>query len=311
MSVATSIEWTDATWNPVRGCSRVSPGCERCYAERVAARFTDGAFHGFARMTKGGPRWTGKVALYPEKLEEPLHWKQPRRVFVNSMSDLFHESLPDEAIDQVFAVMLSAPRHTFQVLTKRPERMRRYMDASYVPGGVLVAGGQRVLDSSEADPQTWPPRNVWLGVSAEDQRRADERIPLLLQTPAAVRFVSYEPALWWVDFSNWLPGRHRISPREIGPCVDHHCLDWVIVGGESGPESRPADVAWIRGAVQQCRASGVPVFVKQLGAKVSHTVAAGIGQMPVPTRLRLQNRKGGNPAEWPEDLRVREFPRAG
>ena len=195
----TSIEWTDCTWNPVRGCSRVSEGCRNCYAERTAARFSGGdigddsedrlhgAFEGFAIMKSDGPHWTGKVELIESKLEEPLHWKKPRRVFVNSMSDLFHESLPDDAILEVFRVMQDCPQHIFQVLTKRPENMRRFM---------AEWEGESIWEG--------PVQNVWLGVSVEDQKTADERIPLLLQTPAAVRFVSYEPALGPVCLLNYL-----------------------------------------------------------------------------------------------------------
>ncbi len=203
----TSIEWTDTTWSPTRGCSRVSEGCVNCYAERMAARFSGPGrpFHGFAKDGK----WTGKVELIPSKLDDPLRWRKPRRVFVNSMSDLFHEALPFDAISEVYARMACSPQHTFQVLTKRPRRRLEYSR-----GGMLEAfmGG---------DHETiWPLPNVWEGVSVEDQATADERIPLLLETPAAVRFVSYEPALGPVDFSRWMwpvhshwPARYK-SPEE-------------------------------------------------------------------------------------------------
>ena len=230
----TSIEWTDKVWNPVRGCSRVSEGCRNCYAERFAARFSDpeqvtvcvepgttivpaGHWHGYAERTPSGPRWTGKVSLVPEKLAEPLSWRKPARVFVNSTSDLFHEALSDVSIAAVFGAMAAAPHHTFQVLTKRPKRMREWFD--WIGGGqemALIADhlDEALIDAgipawspkrgkSGAGP--WPLPNVWPGVSVENQKTADERIPLLLQTPAAVRFVSYEPALGPVDFSPWLP----------------------------------------------------------------------------------------------------------
>ena len=302
------IEWTDETWNPVRGCSRVSEGCRNCYAERMAARFcrpahegrqpfrgcslgSDGIFrrkadpfHGFAGFRYhetatgrvGFPHWTGRVELIPEKLDEPLRWRKPRMVFVNSMSDLFHEALDDDDIDRVFAVMKAASRHTFQVLTKRADRMCRY--------GHLT----EVLP------------NVWLGVSVEDQKTADERIPLLLQTPAALRFVSYEPALGPVKFGQWLCGERQARGFSGGPRVDQ-----VIVGGESGPGARPCNVQWIRDVIRQCRDAGVPAFVKQLGAR-GHNLDA---RRPRDQKgLRLKHPKGGDPAEWPEDLRVREFP---
>lgn len=300
-----AIEWTDETWNPVRGCSRVSEGCTRCYAERMAARNlpemrspTTG--EPFARMTPAGPRWTGKVELIPSKLDEPLHWRKPRRVFVNSMSDLFHEALDFKDICHVMDVIEVAKRHTFQVLTKRAARMSEFFD--YTTGALGLS----------------PPPNLWLGVSVEDQATADERIPLLLQTPAAVRWVSYEPALGPVDFS------HVPIPTSKGD--DYRAaagLDWIVVGGESGPGARPFDIAWARSIVEQCKSAGVPVFVKQLGAVpvLDETKWRSLRPAPVLSSanrrrapagtvpLLLGNRKGGDMAEWPADLRVREFPR--
>jgi protein gp37 len=317
MSGKTSIEWTDKTWNPTRGCSRVSEGCRNCYAERVAARFskniddipgpqigqTSGPFHGFAEMTKSGPRWTGRVELVPAMLEAPLRWRKPARIFVNSMSDLFHESLSWGDIALVLDVIVAAKQHTFQVLTKRPERMRHFF------GEIGAAEGLT------------PPSNLWLGVSCEDQKTADERIPLLLETPAAVRFVSYEPALGPVDFKRWVTGttnyhvcadvagmlRNRsfrgladndgrpMAPAAAkaelerllangvklipsGGCNDFNpekgCrghrnprLDQLIIGGESGPGARPFDVAWMRSVVAQCREAGVAAFCKQWGSR--------------------------------------------
>jgi len=288
----TNIEWTDETWNPVRGCSRVSAGCENCYAERTAIRMAGpgGHYEGLARKVNGHPVWTGEVRCLPELLDRPLRWRKPRRVFVNSMSDLFHEKVPDEFIDRVFDVMERCPQHIFQVLTKRPVRMWKYLSEA-VP----------------VRPEAWPLPNVWLGVSVEDQATADERIPVLLDTPAAVRWVSAEPLLVPVDMARWLrhgapvyPSKHAYRRRER--------LDWVVTGGESGPGARPCDVAWIRSIVEQCRAAAIPVFVKQLGARVSgrvnHPDNEGYGVHDV----RLDDRKGGDPAEWPEDLRVREWP---
>ena len=321
MSVTTGIEWTDATWNPVRGCSRVSSGCQNCYAERVAARFagpqrkdgevtdTPGPFAGFA--THSPPRWTGLVALVEEHLLDPLRWRKPRRIFVNSMSDLFHESLPDEAIDRVFAVMALAPRHTFQILTKRAMRMWMYGTSHY--GGAAsratsIAGEVSRLCEERGLPfqaVKWPLPNVWLGVSCEDQARADERIPLLLQTPAAVRFVSAEPLLGPIELPPSSPCEyHR---HDLDRCAR---LDWVIVGGESGPGARPCDIAWVRSIVAQCNADGVAGFVKQLGAQSTGSVPVGVHGARMDGCVRWQeDRKGGDPAEWPEDLRVREFPR--
>jgi protein gp37 len=330
MGQKSSIEWTDATWNPVRGCSRVSEGCRNCYAERVAARFSGsrewGAkggplhrggdpFFGFATVTPSGPRWTGKVELVEEHLADPLRWKKPKRIFVNSMSDLFHENLPDEAIDRVFAVMASCPQHTFQVLTKRAANMRRVMTEMY---------GRYASRWT-----SWPLPNVWLGVSVEDQATADARIPLLLQTPAAVRFVSYEPALGHVDFMPWLTAicsqcGQAYSERACGPTHavvwnmrgrTGNRLDWIIAGGESGPGARPFDIHWARDVIAQCKEAGVACFVKQLGAAPSESSAAcyfeGVqleGLRAQLLHVTLKDRKGGDWDVWPPDLRVREFP---
>ena len=352
-----SIEWTDASWNPVRGCSRVSDGCRNCYAERQAARFIGSVklkdfdeadldevvvrnlpFRGFAQRTKAGPRWTGRVELIPSKLDEPLRWRKPQRIFVNSMSDLFHENLSDEAIAAVFGVMSAAPWHTFQVLTKRPERMRMWFEwvtrelrsdpAMLLDDAISALGlslGAMAAFYQRSRGALWPLPNVWLGVSVEDQATADERIPLLLQTPAAKRFVSYEPALGPVDFVPYLfvPVPYG-APSDLMPrnrSTFDPALDWIIVGGESGPGARPFDVAWARSTVQQCRAAGVACFVKQMGAHPR--VIAGVEDISYlhgvhykedsirlgePATLDLRDRKGGDWNEWPEDLRVREFP---
>ena len=265
MSDKTGIEWTDATWNPVRGCSRVSEGCRNCYAETVAARFSGPGlpYEGLARRTAAGePRWTGKVRVVETALEQPLRWTRPRRIFVNSMSDLFHERLPDADIDRVFAVMLLAPRHTFQILTKRAERMRAYLTAPALYGRILDAVNlirQRRPDLSGfgvSDPTRFPARWIWLGVSVEDQVAADERIPLLLDTPAAGRFLSCEPLLGPIDFRK-VRGFNRVG------------LDlsrwWVIVGGESGPNARTMHVQWARQIRDLCEIAGVPFFFKQWG----------------------------------------------
>jgi len=303
----TSIEWTDRTWNPTRGCSRVSEGCRNCYAERTATRFSNpgGPFEDFIRADK--PQWTGKVELIEKHLEDPLHWRKPQRVFVNSMSDLFHEALPYEAKARVLSVIREATWHTHQVLTKRPFNMLRTMTRFY----------REWIDNIGPNPLP----HLWLGVSVEDQATADERIPLLLKTPAAVRFVSYEPALGPVDFSRYLPGRvneHWTGHADESPRSEWG-LDWIIVGGESGPEARPFDIAWARNTVAQCKAAGVACFVKQLGPRPfvccmrdqmdwvklyeygRHTGRYG-------PRFGLKDRKGGNWDEWPKDLRVREFP---
>lgn len=302
MADKSSIEWTDATWNPIRGCSRISPGCTNCYAERMAARKLPGmnsptTGEPFAVMTPSGPRWTGKVELIEAKLLEPLKWKKPRRVFVNSISDTFHKDVPDEWIDRIWAVMALCPQHAFMVLTKRADRMREW-----APGSWAARHTSRTMGGH------WPLRNVWLGVSVEDQQRADERIPHLLATPAAVRFLSVEPLLGPVDLTclqhesefevNALTGDHGVF-RPLAGRSDRK-LDWVIVGGESGPGARPCSINAVRSIVRQCRDAGVACFVKQLGAQCLDRAGD--------ERLRFVDPKGGDPDEWPLDLRVREMP---
>ena len=266
----TGIEWTDATWSPVTGCTKVSPGCAHCYAEDVAKRF-----------------WKGRpfedVRFHEDRLFKPLHWRKPRRVFVNSMSDLFHEHLPGQQIDAIFDVMFRTPQHTYQVLTKRADRMRLHMNVYW--------------------PKPLP--NVWLGVSVENQRMADERIPILIDTPAAVRFLSVEPLLSKVDLAAYLKGHGDFQSSPI---------QWVIVGGESGPKARPCNIKWIEHVVAQCEYYVIPCFVKQLGAK-----PVGAGDTNDPwlavesddgTRpIVLQDSKGGNWSEWPDSFRVRQFPK--
>lgn len=210
MGAKSKIEWTDATWSPVTGCTRVSPGCERCYAERMAKRF--------------GLSW--EVTLHPGRLADPFKWKKRRRIFVCSQGDLFHEDVPLDFVGKVLSVMAANPRHTFLLLTKRPKRM-----AFWSPGF-----GE----------------NVWLGVSIEDQRTADDRIPILLQILAAFRFVSCEPLL------------ERVSLRRYLWDWEHR-LDWVIAGGESGYGAKPCEPNWFRLLRSQCGVYGVPFFLKQLG----------------------------------------------
>lgn len=316
MAETTSIEWTDSSWNPLRGvagkwhCSKVSPGCHNCYAERINVRF-------------GGPaykRGADTFRLDSKALAEPLRWKTGRRVFVCSMTDLFHEDVPEEFIDRVFGVMHAANWHTYQVLTKRPDRMLAYLSAPGVSRRVMQAGRNaakgRGLDVlNDAGVICWPMRQVWCGVSVEDQQRADEHIPLLLQTPAAVRFLSCEPLLGPVDLSAFFGGEYATI---MGSEPNYNFgVNWVIIGGESGPGARPMDVAWARSLVAQCKAAAVPVFVKQLGSQpyIDHspepaaTIARKHSVGPLVAEfIALSDRKGGDPAEWPENLRVREFP---
>ncbi|TIT42345.1 MAG: phage Gp37/Gp68 family protein [Mesorhizobium sp.] len=343
MADKSAIEWTDATWNPIVGCSILSPGCTHCYAMGMAARIEamtaalrkegrGGAPHyaGTTKKVNGNAVWTGKLALAPEAiLMEPLTWKRPRRIFVNSMGDLFHEDVPDEWIDRVFAIMALAPQHTFQVLTKRAKRMREYMLERWQPapahrlawpGGDAIdipaetTGEDRedqvraacepfleklgLVDTDNDDlwtedgnakgmTWTWPLKNVWLGVSAERQQEAEERIPQLLHTPAAVRFVSAEPLLGAIDFASLCTGHYFIdanigrkyhdAPEGFGatePCAK---LDWIIVGGESGHNARAMHPAWARSIRDQCAVAGVPFFFKQWGEWAPSTPKAAYG----------------------------------
>lgn len=348
-----NIEWTDSTWNPARGCSRVSAGCDNCYAIGQAHRFSEpGApYDGLTTLRRGKPDWVGMARLVPAMLDRPLRWKKPRRIFVNSMSDLFHESLSNEDIAAVFGVMAAAPQHTFQVLTKRPKRMREWFEwVTPNEDGTICDAADEALMKAGFDTvhrwrllrhlprELWPLPNVHLGVSVEDQRTADERIPILLDTPAALRFVSAEPLLGPLDLSRYMwpvceswpsqftsPDEARkagatVNRRRLGLVLaDCVFLQWVIVGGESGPGARPCNVDWIRTVVRDCKSAGVPVFVKQLGSasldpgnaeptgRFRTNESTGKRELEVTVR-RLRSKKGDDPEEWPEDLRVREFP---
>jgi protein gp37 len=277
VSEQSAIEWTDATWNPTTGCTKISPGCAHCYI----ASTTPFRMHGRTFVDGHIP-----LQFHTGRIGQPLLWKKPRRIFVNSLSDLFHDDVPDEVLHQVYYTMEAAHWHTFQVLTKRPARMRAYLAWRYGPDADTPRG--RI-----------PSRHIWHGVSVENQHFADERIPLLLQTPSAVRFISAEPLLGPVDLT------------DVGDCINalddtdapHGTpfLDWVIVGGESGPKARPFDLAWARSILSQCDIFNVPCFVKQLGARPIFPDGGG-WEWP------QHDRKGGDMAEWPADLRVREFP---
>lgn len=274
MGAKTGIEWTDATWNPILGCSRVSEGCRNCYAERIAGRFPNSSVYGgLTQIVNDRAVWTGQIKE-TKKLLEPLSWRSPKRVFVNSMSDLFHENVTDDMRDEIFAVMAVCPHHTFQVLTKRPERMKAYIDyltcydvlRSARIGDIASELGNSPCASVMVD--EWPLKNVWLGVSVENQKAADERVPLLLQTPAVLRFISAEPLLGDIDLDDrrdWLTvgfdaARGGYPHRKQSPG-----LDWVICGGESGPGARPMHPDWARSLRDQCQAAGVPFFFKQWG----------------------------------------------
>ena len=222
MGRSSSIEWTDATWNPVTGCTKVSPGCDHCYAMRFAERF---------RGVAGHPYEQGfDLKLHEARLGQPGRWRKPRRVFVNSMSDLFHGKIPKEYVDRVFGAMEGAAHHTYQLLTKRSGRMHRYLSGRYADAN--------------------PPGHLWMGVSVEDSKRL-ARVRHLLASPAAVRFLSLEPLL-----------------EDLGE-LDLDGIDWVIAGGESGPGARPIEADWLRNIRDQCNVAKVPFFFKQWGGKTA------------------------------------------
>lgn len=280
----TSIEWADTVWNPTTGCDRVSPGCDNCYALTLAKRLKG---MGSAKYQRDGdPRTSGPgfgVSIHADALDLPLRWRKPRRIFVNSMSDLFHDDIPDSFIVKVFDVMGNADWHTFQLLTKRHARMRSFV-TKYVAGGF----------GDPERPGCGPLRNVQLGVSVEDQKWADIRIPALLETPAAVRWLSMEPLLGPVNLAHIQGLTYPSTSRGRGVGGQMFTagpgIDWVVVGGESGPGARLMELRWAQSLVDQCYAAYVPVFVKQLGSrwgKNHHDIDA-----------------------FPDALRIREYPQA-
>lgn len=317
------IEWTEKTWNPVNGCSRVSPGCDNCYAMRFEHRFS-----GPGQRSEGltvlrpksakrpGVDWSGVVRLNQARLDVPMRRKKPTTWFVNSTSDLFHDALTNEEIAAVFGVMAACPQHTFQVLTKRAERMREWFewitrfaaehDSTEV--GLCATYASQQLGRSYttfmphlvAEWPTWPLPNVWNGVSAENQELADERFLHLLATPAAVRFVSAEPLLGPIDFTRVKYSRHygtglvnSLTGEKRGhvpnsPLGTTGSLDWVILGSESGYRSRPMQTEWARSIVDQCVDAGVAVFTKQIATE--------------------HDRKGGKREHWPAGNWPMEFP---
>lgn len=266
----TSIEWADSTWNPITGCTKVSPGCTNCFAERMAKRQVA---MGFARHERGSDndatwiaysnaidpdtgKWSGEITCRPEKLDEPLHWRKPRRIFVSSMSDLFHEDVSFEFISKVFATMIAADWHTFLILTKRPKRMLSFMSWFQTKTSLILRSF----------------RHIWLGVTAENQEWWDRRRDAFFACPATLHFVSYEPALGPLTFSN----------------DDLERLMLVIVGGETGPDARPMQLQWARDIEDQCRSAGVAFFFKQaiIRGKRIHTLD-GIEYKEFPNVQRL------------------------
>jgi protein gp37 len=322
-----AIQWTDATWNPTTGCTRASPGCDNCYAVTMTRRLAAMGQEKYAGLVNEGKRhFNGIVRTDEYALPVPLGWRKPRRVFVDSMSDLFHPAVPFEFIDRVLAVAALTPRHTYQLLTKRAERAAEYFgqltperlidvaaedygDDGWTFAGNWIDGWSMPKEvPNDGNPlngtvKRWPLPNVWMGTTVEDQERADERIPHLLRVPAAVRFLSCEPLLGPVDL--------RLVASTFGERHRAYDLDWVIGGGESGQLARLSNLRWLRSLVQQCRAAGVAVYIKQRGRRpyIASCATPDCTHPDCHTEwLRLRDHKGGDMTEWPADLQVREMP---
>lgn len=331
MSDKSKISWTDETLNVVIGCEKVSAGCANCYAIPTTHRGMAEQHKGVTKAIRSGLDWNGEINLVPHRLFIPCRQQRPRRIFVNSLSDLWHKNVSPSFLAALYGVALSTPRHTYQILTKRPERMRewyRWMDSFHVdthsdgfPGAVAHAFSEALAIDLQLEAEgkgkaefhsewcggdqetfTWPPPNVHLGITVEDQEAAEERIPILLDTPASVRWLSVEPILERVDLRPWLTE-----------------LDWIVVGGESGTGARACDVDWIRDIVDQCQDIGTPVFVKQMGVLPYDSNAELVkGSAAFNTRLGhladgeacwpLLDNKGGELEDMPIEIRVREFP---
>lgn len=311
----TTIEWTDSTWNPITGCSMHSPGCTHCYA-LVEHAMRHKAFLNGRKMPPQYSQPFEVVQCHPDRLDYPLRWRTPRMCFVNSGADLFHKDVPEEFLDRIFAVIALAQEHTFQALTKREDRMLDYlsrMQDRAVPISLAITRTPW-WDGPHASPcavgtiedriAAGPLPNLWPGVSVESKKYL-RRLDALRQVPAAVRMVSFEPLL-----------------EDLGDFIDLKGIGWAVIGGESGKDARSTHVVWIRSLVEQCDAAGVPPFVKQVGARPVDW-ADSVGRWPKSrvcgsprffsgreaVRLRLEDSKGGDPREWPEDLRRREFPK--
>lgn len=321
MAENSKIEWTDATWNPITGCSVVSPGCTNCYAMRLAGTRMKNHWSrkGLTSDSKAGPVWNGEVRFNDPWLTQPLAWGRPRMIFVCAHADLFHESVPDEWIDRVFAMMALAPQHTYQILTKRSERMHKWAVDRFTNGcrGAIEHRARQIARDANihipagktmASPEPFP--HIWMGVSAEDQARADDRVPTLLDTPAAVRWVSAEPMLGPLDLTNlrrynangkpWIDALRGLvtrgdylarSPTECSFNTRTQCappemppIDWVVAGGESGPAARAVHPGWLRSLRDQCKAAGVAFNFKQWGEfapddpAATHTAVRRVGK---------------------------------
>ncbi len=310
----TGISWTDETWNPIVGCSKISPGCQNCYAAESAKSVRLQQFPQYQAVKE----WNGVIAFVESALPKPLRWKKPKKIFVCSMSDLFHENVTDEMRDRVFAVMRLCPQHTFQVSTKRPENAIKYLTEktririanllnSYSPLNpyTLLGHKEQYRFATSRHLVTFPLPNVWVGVTVENQEMANQRIPTLLEIPAAKRWLSMEPLLGKVDLENIIFPDGDIA----GVLSESNChlwydnlINWVVIGGESGKNARPCNVNLIQAIADQCKQSGVAVWVKQLGKN-----SIGDTGYRVHPKGDLVGSKFEN---LPKSLQIREFPNA-
>ena len=319
-------KWWDQSWNPLIGCSHASPGCENCYAERLAGTRLKHLPNYVDATTDG--KWNGNVLCLNDKLHQPMHWRKPKRIFVNDMGDTFHAEVPFAFIAAMYGVMAACPQHTFILLTKRPDRMLEFYDwiAKLGRSRAVMRRAEHPADPRwvhyacveishnlmsaqdlrpSCDPRVgWPLPNVWTGTTVEDQKRADSRIRILMQVPSALRLLSVEPLLEAIEFEF----------RELG--FEYPVPNWVIVGGESGTRARQCKREWLESVKRECRDHGIPVYVKQVGSSyVDEKNAVGGRYVKVPSEYgssvrRLKDMAGRNMAEWPENLRVRQYPEA-
>jgi protein gp37 len=311
----TTIAWTDRTENPLTGCTEVrvkgakESECDNCYARVASASPRLQQFEKYHGVVNEKGRWTGQINFTPKVLDDLLRIKKPQRIFMPSMSDLFHLGVKDEWLDQIFATIALTPHLTYQILTKRPERMLKYSQRDFY-GCIMKAFDMLPKDLVIKAPkpsyrQTWPLSNVWLGVTSGTQKAADERIPLLLQAPAAVRFVSVEPmlepmtltCLHYAGITNidCLTGQHGVNYPLQGT---GNKINQVIIGGESGTNARPFELAWARSLIDQCREAGTKIFMKQVGSNAFYEGKP----------FKTKSRAGSDPSEWPEWAQIQEFP---
>lgn len=342
MSENSKINWTERTWNVTGGCEKVSAGCLHCWAEQLTAtrfkknpRYCGLVKYGNKPKAKG--RWSGKIKLFEDRLEQPLHWRDPALIFVNSQSDLFHEKVPFEFIDKVMAVISLCPQHCFQLLTKRANRAAKYFKVMYsgkrklgdalrqmgidsFVHRLMIAGafGAKGGEEETYNPPYQPFPNLHIGVTCENQKTRDERVPILLEIPAAVRFISCEPLLSFMCLNKyfWRPIIETSHNDPLGEVVGHEPMknkpDWVIVGCESGSNRRPCKIEWVRSIVEQCKAAGVKIFIKQLemwGPNRKHLYETAQQAKLHLGEIKMKSFVTHELKDFPKDSQVRQYPK--